>query len=142
MGLPEDQLRGGGNEASTMTGFPIACRFQVFLFPRTHIGRPALNGAYQIRDEIKAGGGIVNLRTCGDEPPAGDFRFRQMGLLRLGIQLPGQVVGDAQNQYLHGVFVLHEVKPGHTENNSSQVDLNFGNMVVLDLVHLDPLEAG
>ena len=85
-----------------MTGFPIALRFQVVLFPGTHVGRAALNRSNQIRDEIKAQGRVMALRPCGDETSASDLRFREMGFPRLGFQFPGQVVGDAKNQCLHG----------------------------------------
>jgi hypothetical protein len=78
-----------------MMGFPIICRFQVFLFPPTHIGWPTFYRADQIYDQVETRSLCLTLRTRSDEPPADDFRFCKLGLLRLGIQFPSQVVWDA-----------------------------------------------
>ena len=108
-----------------MTVFPIICCFQVIFLPGTHIGGAALDRADQIRDQVNAGGRIVALRTGSEQPPAGDFRLREIGPFGLGIQLPGQIIGNSQNQCLHAGFVIHEVRHRNTEGFSAVMSLEI-----------------
>ena len=73
----------------------ITLGFQVVPFAGAHIGGAAFHSADQIGNEVKAGGRVRILHARGDQPAAGDFRFRKIAAPSLGFQLPGQVVWNS-----------------------------------------------
>lgn len=86
-----------------------------------HIGRAAVHGPYQIGDHFKTGGRLLPGNRCGDQTPADDFRFREMGFPRLGFQFLREFVRDTQHECLHDGFVIQEVRSCNTEGGESGV---------------------